>query len=98
MRKPPLRKQQLTIRFFDIFHHSPWYAHHLLAHQGIGDITDDKQVVVRPRNWDEYGKKVKTDQRDAQALTECLSRYVSGNKSALCVVRVPSEEEERRRV
>jgi transposase len=54
-------------------------------------------VVVRPRNWDEYGQKVKTDGRDALALTECLSRYVSGNKSALSVVRVPSESEERKR-
>src|SRR5574342_791998 len=24
--------------------------------------------VVRPRDWDEYGKKVKTDKRDAQQL------------------------------
>ena len=24
--------------------------------------------VVRPRNWDEYGQKVKTDNRDASAL------------------------------
>lgn len=54
-------------------------------------------VVVRPRNWDEYGQKVKTDGRDALALTECLSRYISGNKSALSVVRVPSEQEERKR-
>jgi transposase len=56
-----------------------------------------KNVVVRPRNWDEYGQKVKTDKRDARALTEALDRYVRGNKRALCVVRVPSEEEEQRR-
>ena len=24
--------------------------------------------VIRPRDWDEYGKKVKTDKRDAQAM------------------------------
>ena len=24
-----------------------------------------KNLVVRPRNWDEYGQKVKTDKRDA---------------------------------
>jgi len=56
-----------------------------------------KNLVVRPRNWDEYGQKVKTDARDARALTEALDRYVGGNKRALSVVRVPSEEEERAR-
>jgi len=56
-----------------------------------------KNLVVRPRNWDEYGQRVKTDKRDARALTEALDRYVRGNKRALCVVRVPSEEEEQRR-
>lgn len=54
-------------------------------------------LVVRPRNWDQYGKKVKTDKRDALALTEALDRYVRGNKKALCVVRVPSEQEEQQR-
>lgn len=33
-----------------------------------------KSLVVRPRNWDEYGKKVKTDRRDALALVSCLDR------------------------
>jgi transposase len=53
--------------------------------------------VVRPRDWDEYGRKVKTDQRDATALADCLDRYVNGNLRAFCVVRVPSEEEEQQR-
>src|ERR1035441_1307542 len=53
--------------------------------------------VVRPRDWDEYGRKVKTDQRDATALADCLDRYVNGNERAFCVVRVPSEEEEQQR-
>ena len=53
--------------------------------------------VVRPRDWDEYGRKVKTDQRDATALADCLDRYVNGNERAFCVVRVPSEEEEQKR-
>jgi len=53
--------------------------------------------VVRPRDWDEYGKKVKTDQRDAAALADCLDRYVSGNGHAFCVVRVPTEPEEQSR-
>jgi transposase len=53
--------------------------------------------VVRPRDWDEYGQKVKTDKRDAAALADCLDRYVSGNHGALCVVRVPSQAEEQKR-
>jgi transposase len=53
--------------------------------------------VVRPRDWDEYGKKVKTDKRDAQQLALHLDRYVSGNHDAFCVVRVPRPEEEQER-
>jgi len=53
--------------------------------------------VVRPRDWDQYGKKVKTDRRDAQELALALDRYVSGNIKALCVVRVPTPQEEQRR-
>ena len=56
-----------------------------------------KSLVVRPRNWDEYGQKVKTDRRDALALVSCLDRYVAGNTEALTVVRVPTETEERTR-
>ena len=54
-------------------------------------------VVVRPRNWDEYGKKVKNDQRDALALCGMLDRHLAGNTVALCVIRVPSEAEEQSR-
>ena len=53
--------------------------------------------VIRPRDWDEYGKKVKTDKRDALAMALCLDRYVGGNREAFCVVRVPTEAEEQRR-
>ena len=53
--------------------------------------------VVRPRDWDEYGKKVKTDKRDAKSLVLNLDRYVAGNRDAFCVVRVPSEAEEQAR-
>jgi transposase len=53
--------------------------------------------VVRPRDWDEYGKKVKTDKRDAKQLVLNLDRYVAGNRDAFCVVRVPTEAEEQRR-
>ena len=53
--------------------------------------------VVRPRDWDEYGKKVKTDKRDAKAMVLSLDRYVSGNTEAFCVVRVPTEAQEQAR-
>lgn len=56
-----------------------------------------KSIVVRPRNWDEYGKKVKTDRRDALALVSCLDRYVAGNTEALTSIRVPTEAEEQSR-
>src|SRR5258708_15711071 len=53
--------------------------------------------VVRPRDWDEYGKKVKTDKRDAKQLALHLDRYVNGNHDAFCVVRVPTPEQEQER-
>jgi len=53
--------------------------------------------VVRPRDWDEYGKKVKTDKRDAKQLVLNLDRYWGGNRDAFCLVRVPSETEEQAR-
>ena len=51
-----------------------------------------KNLVVRPRNWDEYGRKVKTDRRDALALPSCLDRYVAGNTEALTSIRVPTKQ------
>lgn len=56
-----------------------------------------KNLVVRPRNWDEYGKKVKTDRRDALALASCLDRFVAGNTEALTSIRIPTEAEEQSR-
>ena len=53
--------------------------------------------VVRPRSWDEYGKKVKTDKRDASALLCNLDRYLGGNKGALSPVRIPTAQEEQER-
>jgi hypothetical protein len=54
--------------------------------------------VIRPRDWDEYGKKVKTDKRDAKQMVLNLDRYVAGNAEAFCVVRVPTEAEEHKGV
>jgi transposase len=54
-------------------------------------------LVVRPRNWDQYGSHVKTDKRDAHELVLCLDRYVHGNTKVFSVVRVPTPEEEQKR-
>jgi len=51
-------------------------------------------VVVRPQNWDELHKGVKTDKTDALALVQRLSRYVEGNRKELAVIRVPTPEQE----
>jgi len=47
---------------------------------------------------DEQNRRVKTDGLDAKALCLKLDRFVEGNRSALALVRVPSEEEEQLRV
>ena len=51
-------------------------------------------VVIRPQNWDELHKGVKTDKTDALALVQRLDRYVQGNRHALAVVCVPTPEQE----
>ncbi|MCA1837470.1 MAG: IS110 family transposase [Actinobacteria bacterium] len=56
-----------------------------------------KNVVVRPQNWDELGRGVKTDQTDALALVQRLDRYVQGNSKALAVIHVPSPQQEQER-
>lgn len=56
-----------------------------------------RNVVVRPQNWDELGRRVKTDKTDALALVQRLDRYVQGNRKALAVVTVPTLEQEQAR-
>lgn len=51
-------------------------------------------LVIRPQNWDELHKGVKTDKTDALAMVQRLSRYVDGNKKELAVIRVPTPEQE----
>lgn len=53
--------------------------------------------VIRPINWDEHGKRVKTDSRDCTQMVLCLDGYLRGNDRSFSVVRVPSESEERLR-
>jgi transposase len=53
--------------------------------------------VVCPQKLDEHNKRVKTDGLDAKALCLKLDRYVEGNREALAMVRVPTEQEEQLR-
>jgi transposase len=53
-----------------------------------------QNVVIRPQNWDELHKGVKTDKTDALALVQRLDRYVEGNLTALAIVRVPTPAQE----
>jgi transposase len=53
--------------------------------------------VIRPRNWDDQHKRVKTDRTDAMSMLTALDRFVAGNPHALALVRVPTEAQERRR-
>ena len=53
--------------------------------------------VVCPQKLDEQNKRVKTDSLDARALCLRLDRFVQGNRAALAMVRVPSEQQERSR-
>jgi transposase len=62
--------------------------HRDLAAMGIHN------VVVRPQDWDELHKGVKTDKTDALALVQRLGRYVQGNLKELAVVRVPTPTQE----
>ena len=65
--------------------------HRTLAALGI------QNYVIRPQNWDELGRGVKTDKTDALALVLRLDRLLAGNTKALAVIRVPTEAEEQAR-
>ena len=52
--------------------------------------------VVCPQKLDEQNRRVKTDGLDARALCLKLHRFLQGNRHALALVRVPSEEEQTR--
>ena len=87
------KQLQLAQKVFTCYEAGPfgYSLHRKLEKMGASNY------VVRPRDWDEYGKRVKTDKRDAQQLALHLDRYVNGNHNALCVVRVPTPEQEQER-
>jgi transposase len=87
------KQTPLAEQIFSCYEAGPfgYTLHRKLAELGIHNH------VVRPRDWDEYGKQVKTDKRDAKELALNLDRYVNGNRDAFCVVRVPTEAQEQAR-
>jgi transposase len=87
------RQTELAEKVYSCYEAGPfgYSLHRKLAALGVTNY------VVRPRDWDEYGQKVKTDKRDAKQLVLHLDRYLAGNRDAFCVVRVPTEAEEQAR-
>ncbi len=57
-----------------------------------------RNLVVQPVCLDEHHTGVNHDKSDARELALRLDRYVSGNSKALATVRVPTPEEEQRRI
>jgi transposase len=87
------KQRALAERVYSCYEAGPfgYGLHRKLTARGLTNY------VVRPRDWDEYGQKVKTDKRDAKQLALALDRYVGGNPDAFCVVRVPTEAQEQAR-
>lgn len=54
--------------------------------------------VIHPEKLDPLRKRVQTDRLDSQHLADKLQRYVLGNKKAMVVVYVPTEQEEQQRL
>ena len=57
-----------------------------------------QNVVVQPVCLDERHTRVNHDKSDAKELAQRLDRYVCGNRQALATVRVPTPEEEQKRI
>lgn len=57
-----------------------------------------KNLVVQPVCLDEHRKQLKHDKFDARQLALRLDRYVAGNPDELATVRVPTPEQEQKRI
>lgn len=69
-----------------------YWLHRKLTSMGVTNY------VVCPSRLDSRGKGVNTDKTDATELLVRLDRYVAGNQKAFAVVRVPTVEQERKRL
>jgi transposase len=88
------RQVQSGAKIYSCYEAGPcgYGLHRSLSAMGVAN------VVVAPQRWDERGRRVKTDRRDARELVDHLDRYLRGNSKVFGVVRVPTEEQERRRM
>ena len=57
-----------------------------------------QNLIVQPVCLDEHRKNVNHDKSDARELAQRLDRYVAGNHKALATVRVPTPEQEQKRI
>ena len=55
-------------------------------------------LVVRPKRLDRYGRRRKNDPKDAHYLAEDLAAHHHGRRGLLCPVRLPTVQEELRRL
>ena len=69
-----------------------YWLHRKLTAKGVTNY------VVCPTPLDSRRKGVNTDKTDATELVVRLDRYVAGNKKAFSVVRVPTIEQEKKRL
>lgn len=53
-----------------------------------------RNMVIRPRNWDDRRRRVRTDRTDTRSMLVALDRYEAGQREAFTVVRVPTPEQE----
>jgi transposase len=84
------RQCRLATRVVSCYEAGPFgfALHRSLAALGI------ENLVVRPCNWDEQHRRVKTDKTDAAALLNNLDRWLCGNRRALWPVAVPEPAQE----
>ena len=66
-------------------------------HRTLIQLGVDNQVI-QPVCLDERRTGVNHDKSDAKELAQRLDRYVCGNREALATVRVPTPEEEQKRI
>ncbi|HYE30131.1 MAG TPA: DMT family transporter, partial [Methylomirabilota bacterium] len=69
-----------------------FHLHRQLTELGV------RNHVICPTALDTRGKGVNTDKTDAVELQSRLGRYLAGNIKAISLVRVPTLDEEQRRV
>lgn len=69
-----------------------YHLHRQLTARGV------QNLVTQPVCLDERHRGVNTDKTDARELALRLDRWVAGNPKALALVRVPTPQEEQRRI